>query len=628
MSNNSIQPPIHAGNGPPGYCPRCQEMMSFDGFLQLVSEQGFEHLPRQECEVSAKGGCPLCSFFCDLGPLSGRFFFETENHSWRDGSQPLMLFLSRGIEDPFPMLTGKPGDLPTLAPDSPEARSYLVGKPKFDEAIVVYAPVFTTESDPASWFIMSRPPLGYADESKVFATARSWIEDCRCNHAETCPLNTNVALPSRLIDVGDNMIAPDVRLRVTEQGDTGEYTALSYCWGGPQPVTLTLGNLDSMRQIIPLKDLPRTLQDAVRLTRGIGQRYLWVDALCIIQDSDEDKQREIQRMDLIYKNAVITMSAAAASAVSQGFLNRQPEPLPTLKWQLDVPDVGTHTIFISTLLDMYWPDDPLDRRGWVLQESYLSPRLLILSKQEPIWHCLAARLMTPKGSYLEYAIFRKRFPIRWPSDLEKPGHLLWGELVQHFTQRLLTNKEDRLNALAGIAADLQRLWEDDYIYGLWKHCFVELLVWLTVPPASLSSGGRSSRAPTWSWASLNSPIFFHHSDQILATVKITSTMNGFPHVLLTCRTKNVEAVTEEGLKCEWDFAEYASSSFPGAILMLVGKFHHEYDNGIDAQGIIGIPAGQLTGRFHRIGSFVMSFLSEESWRASWEAIEPEQIILE
>ncbi|KAK4106654.1 HET-domain-containing protein, partial [Parathielavia hyrcaniae] len=364
--------------------------------------------------------------------------------------------------------------------------------------------------DPAAWFIKSRPVLGYADEPKVFATAKSWIEDCRCSHTETCPLNTNVALPSRLIDVGDATIAPDVRLRVTEQGDTGEYAALSYCWGGPQPVKATLGDLDSMKQRIALADLPRTLQDAVRLTRGIGQRYLWVDALCIIQDSDEDKKREIQRMDMIYKNAVVTISAAAASAVSEGFLGRPPEPLPTLEWQLDVPDAGTHTLFISTLLDMYWPDDPLDRRGWVLQESYLSPRLLILSKQEPIWHCRAAKFTTAKGSYLEYSGFRKRFPIRWPSDLEKPGHLLWAELVQHFTQRLLTIKEDRLNAVAGIAADLQRLWADEYLYGLWKHCFVQLLAWLTVPPASLSSGGRSSRAPTWSWASLDSPIYFHH----------------------------------------------------------------------------------------------------------------------
>lgn len=182
----------------------------------------------------------------------------------------------------------------------------------------------------------------------MFTIARAWMEDCCRNHPKTCPGNTRVTLPTRLIDVGDPAIKPDVRLHISQANEVGEYVALSYCWGGQQTVVTTQDNLDSMAQRITLSSLPRTLEDAVRVSRNIGQRYLWADALCIVQDSEHDKGREIQSMGSIYKNASLTISAAAASSVSEGFLGRQPKPVPSCKWQLDIPSVGSHTIFIST----------------------------------------------------------------------------------------------------------------------------------------------------------------------------------------------------------------------------------------------------------------------------------------
>jgi hypothetical protein len=488
-------------------------------------------------------------------------------------------------------------------------------------------------ADPAARFISSRPVLGYADESKVFATARAWVEDCLRNHAGTCPPNTRVPLPSRLIDVGDDTIAPDVRLRVFERGETGEYTALSYCWGGPQPVTTTLSNIGSMRQRIALSDLPRTLQDAIRVTRSIGQRYLWVDALCIIQDSDEDKRHEIQKMGSIYKNSMLTISAAAASAVSEGFLGRQPEPLPSLKWQFDVPEVGTHTIFISTALNAYRPHHPLDGRGWALQESLLSPRLLIFSEQEPIWHCHAIKLRTPDGSYVEYADFSEHVP-GWvvPSFLAGtsiPERELWADIVHNFTQRLLTDKEDRLNAAAGIAAELQLHWNDDYFYGHWKRFFVEQLAWYTGQRSLVSSGKRSGRAPTWSWASLDSIIFYHELDQAQATAEITRTTDGFPNVRLTCKIQRVEAVSHLTYlyDCMWDFAAYASGSITGTVLILLGTHTPHRTRLINSVCIIGISTGKLEGGFQRIG-LCSVHSTKEDWQTLWGSIEPEQIVLE
>ncbi len=330
--------------------------------------------------------------------------------------------------------------------------------------------------DPAAQFIVHRPVLGYADESRIFTLAKGWMEDCRRDHPETCRRNTEVALPTRLIDVSGRDSDPDIRLHISRPDEVGEYMALSYCWGGGQQVVTTRANIHDMKKRITLSSLPLTLQDAVRVTRKMGHRYLWIDALCIVQDSHEDKGREIQRMGSIYKNASLTISAATASAVSQGFLGRRPKPLPSCKWQLDIPGHGPHTIFISTrpgTIQDYRPYDPLDDRGWTLQESLLSPRLLVFSEQEPLWHCQAARFKKAEGGYLDYWDWREPLPgyvfidssLDGSSVTPKERRKLWLDIVDNLIRRLLSDKKDRLSAIAGIAAELQRHWKDDYLFG-------------------------------------------------------------------------------------------------------------------------------------------------------------------
>jgi hypothetical protein len=638
--------------------------MSFEGLIQLLSEGGFKHLSRQACEDSAREGCPLCKAFCELPRYitwtGTRLLFLSLNLHLGISTPDRTALLSDYFDKPVDMVAALAR---ARNPWNPSLPSELRGRLEGGE-VVFSTKVFTTESrssriavcftpqshaadgkdaltaDPAARFIVPRPMPGYPDDGELAATAKAWMEDCRCNHVGTCPSNTGVALPSRLIDVGDDSIAPDVRLRISGQGEAGEYTALSYCWGGPQPVTATLDKLDSMRQKIVLSDLPQTLQDAIRVTRSVGQRYLWVDALCIIQDSDEDKQREIQKMGSIYKNAMLTISAAAASAVSEGFLGRQPEPLPSLKWQFDVPDVGTHTIFVS-LHDnnsTYQPDHPLDRRGWALQESLLSPRRLVFSEHEPIWHCQTARWKTAvEDSYLKYLDHDPRLPHWIFTDsadsvnlrtTSKEQQELWARIVERFTQGSLTNKEDRLNAVAGIAAELQRRWKDDYLYGHWGRCFIEQLAWERArgKPLPGFSGERSSRAPTWSWASLDCAVSYAKIDKVQATVEITSTTHGFPCVFLTCKTKKLEDIPD-GYRhaCSWDTTAQASRH--GAVLMLLGTYRMGFSLAAKAICIIGIPSSGRRGVYQRIGLFA-AYLYDGRWTTLWEAVEPEQILLE
>lgn len=79
--------------------------------------------------------------------------------------------------------------------------------------------------------------------------------------------------------------------------------ALSYCWGGSQRMTTTKQTLGDLSERIPLLELPQSLQDAVFVTRQMGIRYLWVDALCIIQDCEQDKDEQTQHMEVIYQRA-------------------------------------------------------------------------------------------------------------------------------------------------------------------------------------------------------------------------------------------------------------------------------------------------------------------------------------
>jgi hypothetical protein len=75
---------------------------------------------------------------------------------------------------------------------------------------------------------------------------------------------------------------------------------LSYCWGADQPQKLTTKSKEGLKQGFQSQELPQTLQDAIRITAATGLKYIWIDAMCILQDSPEDKEIEIARMPLYY----------------------------------------------------------------------------------------------------------------------------------------------------------------------------------------------------------------------------------------------------------------------------------------------------------------------------------------
>ena len=289
-------------------------------------------------------------------------------------------------------------------------------------------------------------------------------------------------------------------------------------------MTLTTLTMNDMLSGVATSTLPATIQDAVIVTRKLGLRYLWVDALCIFQDSTSDKDVEIAKMDQIYQNARLTISAASAERCQDGFLAPR-------SWRGDFsPSTSYSSILFAcpngkrgnvTLREFMIYDsrmEPLNRRGWALQESVLSSRVLIYSSWQMLWQCKTRKNW--EGGRAEYFI-RDLSELSALENLQLEdesgkGDVLketenapwtsWTDLVHQYSQRALTEPSDKLPALSGIAARYQKDTNDIYCAGLWKANLLKGLKWQVGRPTDHGPG--IYRAPTWSWASVFGETFW------------------------------------------------------------------------------------------------------------------------
>ncbi|OCL10795.1 HET-domain-containing protein, partial [Glonium stellatum] len=368
-----------------------------------------------------------------------------------------------------------------------------------------------------------------------------WLKECLSNHAD-CPKPSIISafIPSRVIDVGDSDGSQEPYLLKTQDQYIPEaekrYVALSHCWGTAQIITTKLLTLSDRYRGIPMATLPRTFQDAVIVTRKLGLRYLWIDSLCIIQDSDEDWENESVQMCNIYHNALFTVSAAHASNSSTGcFFQR--DGLLHLPFELSFPLAESEGDTIKTLFAplprqqiLNYHEPPLYGRAWVLQEQVLSPRMLIYDGDQLRWECLTMHgsersplggvsrhigaskairkgITDSREDFFILAEFDEEFPPRYQ-------HQDWCYAVMDYTHRGMTNQSDRLIAISGIAEAIQRRTKNVYVSGLWQDQLALGLLWnipfepeftpttmfaFTIPP---STRHDKAIAPSWSWASV------------------------------------------------------------------------------------------------------------------------------
>ncbi|KAI1641872.1 heterokaryon incompatibility protein-domain-containing protein [Daldinia loculata] len=260
--------------------------------------------------------------------------------------------------------------------------------------------VFTTEDDAASQFILTRPINCRPGAVENLALARSWLEGCLDSHPK-CRTEQNSML-SRILRIDKVEGLDEFEISLEPTYDKVEpYVTLSYCWGGDQACKTTKSRMRSGNLSIPYGKLAQSIQDAIKVTSRLGLQYLWVDALCIIQDDEGDKIEQIANMPWIYNQACITIVAARSDRASRGFLDDIDLAQSTklaVRLPFCCPDQhGTLGSAYITYIDDSRGSEPIHSRAWTLQERYLSNRYIEFGRNQMRWVCACSGRLKRRG---------------------------------------------------------------------------------------------------------------------------------------------------------------------------------------------------------------------------------------
>lgn len=342
--------------------------------------------------------------------------------------------------------------------------------------------------------------------------ARQWLAACENKH-RCCEQPSNAFIPDRLLEITDNSI----KLRVKPQ-KAESYVALSHCWGSTKPIVLSAENLDSFQEGLSWTDLPQTFKEAAQVTHNLGFRFMWIDTLCIIQDSEKDWEEQSTLMASVYGNATLVLAASAANSTEDGFLMTKNDS-PTearLKLARSEHHQSIDRYFCVRMVTSSAIRGPLDERAWAYQEEAVSRRYLAYAESGMEWSCTQTR----------YSEIGRYLPMR---EIGKPANLInlfnscpdtdmlkayWStELVLSYKLRKLTVQSDILLALSAIAQEFQAKTKWTYLAGLWKEDLFRGLAWFCpeedILPAPGPHRGTSHNkyeqkyCPTWSWASVD-----------------------------------------------------------------------------------------------------------------------------
>jgi hypothetical protein len=324
-------------------------------------------------------------------------------------------------------------------------------------------------------------------------------------------------LPKRILDVFQ-IPNPEVKLVESEDGNPiyGRYICLSHCWGGQRHFRLTSETLPAMKAGLKISKLAKNFQDAILMTRIFEIRYLWIDALCILQDSQIDWELESAKMGQYYKASWLTISAGMSDGGTEGLLaKRSTHGLPHIRLETKSIPNGPSTIYsqkeqehtIYFALDPIRPSTqcPIRTRGWTFQEEMLPRRYLSFETTQAYLRC---GLILHHECGRQEHLLRDRSPFLEGEQLFQSGE--WLEIVMRYSSRNLTKASDKLPALSGLAHEYQMRWRDDYLAGLWRKDLWKSLLWRRNEAYSLPEPKRPAeyRAPTWSWASIDGRIEF------------------------------------------------------------------------------------------------------------------------
>jgi hypothetical protein len=477
------------------------------------------------------------------------------------------------------------------------------------------------------------------------STVRLWLKECLNTHE--CS-STPSSLPARLLKVKDDPIHIQDTPHLPRNT---KYCTLSHCWGPNPDLTWQLKKekLEMYHTSIPVQAFSKTFQDAIYITRSLGIDYLWIDSLCIIQEDEEDFQREATRMSTTYGNSFLNIAATSASSGKEGCLIYKPF-LPFLKTIIELED-KCYQAYPAYIADYGFWETPLSSRAWCYQERILAPRTLHFSHTQLYWDC---------NSKFTVECFPSRLPasVRNGGDswIEKKNLAYhWPEMVFEYTTSNLTDPHDKLVAFAGVVKRMEEQLQDKCYAGIWQNHIERNLLWCSYHPRPV----QGYRAPSWSWAAndgdIGVPSLEDPDEELFARVlDINVTPHGSdPHgqlsagaVKMACQsivdiTTGVhEAVVDgsctKGLSVTawkativvfWDTTSLLDMDVSAFYAVLVTKGSSVWAIGPSLRGLIIVPRLGEKGVFQRIGTFALLEGEEDQIIASTQSREPETIIL-
>ncbi|KAH7153703.1 heterokaryon incompatibility protein-domain-containing protein [Fusarium sp. MPI-SDFR-AT-0072] len=316
--------------------------------------------------------------------------------------------------------------------------------------------------------------------------------------------------PTRLLDIGTSCSNQWVIVQTAET----------------TPKLLHTGGYQAQRAYQD-RQLPQHFQDIISICRAMAIRYLWIDSLCIFQDSDDDFRREAGIMADIYENAFLTLSICWDYSSTGLFREIRPQTIPRTpsadhlasrgkEAQVPAPRSGSRAFVQhewSFRIDL--SDALINRRGWVVQERFLSPKIVYLGNEQVYWECNAH--IASEAVPHKLNIPGKRTSSQFNGDIDETNHVSWSSVMEAYSNCTLTRKQDKLIAISGLAKSLSKKSGHTYFSGIWIEHWIQDLLWFpnmrivyTADEATKTMPlGDNLGAPSWLWAGFPSDIIAH-----------------------------------------------------------------------------------------------------------------------
>lgn len=367
--------------------------------------------------------------------------------------------------------------------------------PDFDDTYIVLMAAPTRES-PGLFLGRTLQSAG-----STLPQIRQWTESCVKFHGSACQTRSHDLSKWKsffgVIDVDD--------MHLVALPPGARYVALSYVWGKGRVFTTREDNIKGLLSSggirKKLSDLPRTIRDSIELVRSLGEHYLWVDALCIIQNSKRSWTLNSRVMDLVYGNAYLTICAADGQDANAGLqgLHRADRSAPEQVIEQYSPEVR---LMSTQPAENYIRQSHWNTRAWTFQERLLSTRTLIFVNGRIYFQCRctarSSDIITEDPS-AGWSIEFIESPLLMLGQLSEAPLSVYKKALELYMMRNLTFSKDILAAFNGIGNLVCDALGGSLIHGLPSSHFDWALLWEPRDAPERRLDEDDERFPSWSW---------------------------------------------------------------------------------------------------------------------------------